>query len=86
VLLKKVLNDEALLEVGVKVIFDHLSPPKLLPWLRGVVPHEHDDEWIRNTDDVHVLEITPIYEELNFAEGFPNSSSQTKGKTLLVNM
>lgn len=68
-LLKKVLNDEALLKVGVKVVFNHLCPPKLLPWLRGMIPHEHDDKWIRNTDDVHILEISPRNEELNFAAG-----------------
>jgi hypothetical protein len=68
-LLKKVLNNEALLEVRVEVIFDHLCSPKLLPWQRGMVPHEYDDEWVRNTHDVHVLEVSPRYEELNFAAG-----------------
>ncbi len=66
-LLKKVLNDEALLEVGVKVIFDHLSLPKLLPWHRWVVPHGHDDKWIRNTHDIDILEVSPRYEQLDFA-------------------
>ena len=58
VLLKEVLDDKALLKVGVEIIFDHFCFTKLFPRHSWVISSEYDDERVGDSHDVHVFKVS----------------------------